>query len=139
MITFYDRERKPIMVLSDFSFNNETIPSIHFSVNISYFFYKVSREIENYKVYFDDFLNELNLLYEGKIELAKFVPIERELEIYFRQLDFGHILGTIKVNRFDIDDIMLESTLIIQYKIDQSFLPELIQKFSAVLDNYNLE
>ena len=84
-------------------------------------------------------MNELNLLYEGKIELAKFVPIERELEIYFRQLDFGHILGTIKVNRFDIDDIMLESTLIIQYKIDQSFLPELIQKFSAVLDNYNLE
>ena len=139
MITFYDRERKPIMVLSDFSFNNETIPTIHFSVNISYFFYKVSREIENYKVYFDDFLNELNLLYEGKIELAKFVPIERELEIYFRQLDFCHILGTIKVNRFDIDDIMLESTLSIQYKIDQSFLPELIQKFSAVLDNYNLE
>lgn len=139
MITFYDRERKPIMVLSDFSFNNETIPTIHFSVNISYFFYKVSREIENYKVYFDDFLNELNLLYEGKIELAKFVPIERELEIYFRQLDFGHILGKIKVNRFDIDDIMLESTLSIQYKIDQSFLPELIQKFSAVLDNYNLE
>lgn len=46
-----------------------------------------------------------------------------------------HILGTIKVNRFDIDDIMLESTLSIQYKIDQSFLPELIQKFSAVLDN----
>ena len=135
MITFYDRERKPIMVLSDFSFNNETIPSIHFSVNISYFFYRVSREIENYKVYFD----ELNLLYEGKIELAKFFPIERELEIYFRQLDFGHILGTIKVNRFDIDDIMLESTLSIQYKIDQSFLPELIQKFSAVLDNYNLE
>ena len=139
MITFYDRERKPIMVLSDFSFNNETIPSIHFSVNISYFFYRVSREIENYKVYFDDFLNELNLLYEGKIELAKFVPIERELEIYFRQLDFGHSLGTIKLNRFDIDDIMLESTLSIQYKIDQSFLPELIQKFSAVLDNYNLE
>ena len=139
MITFYDRERKPIIILSDFSFNNETIPTIHFSVNISYFFYKVSREIENYKVYFDDFLNELNLLYEGKIELAKFVPIERELKIYFRQLDFGHILGTIKVNRFDIDDIMLESTLSIQYKIDQSFLPELIQKFSAVLDNYNLK
>ena len=111
MITFYDRERKPIMVLSDFSFNNETIPTIHFSVNISYFFYKVSREIENYKVYFDDFLNELNLLCEGKIELAKFVLIERELEIYFRQFDFGHILGTIKVNCFDIDDIMLESTL----------------------------
>ena len=32
------------------------------------FFYKAYREIKDYKVYFDKFLEELKMLYEDKIE-----------------------------------------------------------------------
>ena len=122
------------MGLSRFSFDNEQEQGIKFFANVSYVFYKASRHIEDYKVFFESFLNELELLYDNKTKIAQFIPIERQIEIYFKQCDeFGHIDVSIKLNYFDIDYTMYESTLSINYKIDQSFLPELIEEISTVL------
>ena len=139
-IHFYDRDRKLVMELSNFSFDNEEEQKIRFSSSISYAFYKALRDIEDYRICFEDFLKELNLLYENKIKIAKFQPIERQLEIYFKQLEFGNIAATIRLNYLDFDNsthYMYESMLVINYGIDQSFLPELIDEISAVLDNRN--
>ena len=40
-----------------------------------------------YKVYFEKFLKELNLLYANKIKIAQFLPIEKQIEIYFKQIE----------------------------------------------------
>ena len=122
------------MVLHDFLRSNELEPKISFYADVSYTFYKASRKIEDYKAYFDQFLNELRMLYDAKTKIAQFVPIERELEIYFKQMEYGHILTNIKLNYFNPDN-MLQSTLSIQYEIDQSFLPELIKEINAVINN----
>lgn len=140
MIHFYDKNRKLVMELSNFSFDNEEEQKIRFSSSISYAFYKALRDIEDFSFCFEDFLKELNLLNENKIKIAKFRPIERQLEIYFKQLEFGNIAATIKLNYLDFDNSthdMYESILVINYGIDQSFLPELIDEISAVLDNHN--
>jgi len=139
-IHFYDKNRKLVMELSNFSFDNEEEQKIRFSSSISYSFYKALRDIEDYSICFENFLKELNLLYENKIKIAQFRPIERQLEIYFKQLEFGNIAATIKLNYLDFDNSthnMYESMLVINYGIDQSFLPELIEEISAVLDNLN--
>jgi len=140
MIHFYDKSRKLVMELSDFSFDNEEEQKIRFSSSISYSFYRALRDIEDYSICFENFLKELNLLYENKIKIAQFLPIERQLEIYFKQLEFGNIVATIKLNYLDFDNSthdMYESMLVINYGIDQSFLPELIDEISAVLANLN--
>jgi hypothetical protein len=139
MIHFYDKNRKVVMKLYDFSSNNGQEPTIKFSVDISYLFYKAFHIIEDYKVYFESFLEELNLLYENKTMIAQFIPIERQLEIYFKQVEFGHIDVCVKLNDFYIDYTMYQSTLIINYNIDQSFLPELIGEISAVLQSVNAD
>ena len=139
-IHFYDRDRKPVMELSNFSFDNEEEQKIRFSSSISYSFYRAMRDINDYRICFENFLKELNLLYENKIKIAKFRPIERQLEVYFKQLEFGNIATTIKMNYLDFDNSthdMYESMLVINYGIDQSFLPELIDEVSAVLENLN--
>lgn len=139
-IHFYDKNRKLVMELSNFSFDNEEEQKIRFSSSISYAFYKALRDIEDFSFCFEDFLKELNLLNENKIKIAKFRPIERQLEIYFKQLEFGNIAATIKLNYLDFDNSthdMYESILVINYGIDQSFLPELIDEISAVLNNRN--
>lgn len=139
-IHFYDKNRKLVMELSNFSFDNEEEQKIRFSSSISYSFYRALRDIEDYRICFEDFLKELNLLYENKIKIAKFQPIERQLEVYFKQLEFGNIAATIRLNYLDFDNSthdMYESMLVINYGIDQSFLPELIDEVSAVLDNRN--
>ena len=140
MMHFYDKSRKLVMELSDFSFDNEEEQKIRFSSSISYSFYRALRDIEDYSICFENFLKELNLLYENKIKIAKFQPIERQLEVYFKQLEFGNIAATIKLNYLDFDNSthdMYESMLVINYGIDQSFLPELIDEISAVLANLN--
>lgn len=139
-IHFYDKNRKLVMELSNFSFDNEEEQKIRFSSSISYSFYRALRDIEDYRICFEDFLKELNLLYENKIKIAQFKPIERQLEVYFKQLEFGNIAATIRLNYLDFDNSthdMYESMLVINYGIDQSFLPELIDEVSAVLDNRN--
>lgn len=140
MINFYDKNRNIVMELSDFAFDNEQEQKIRFSSNISYAFYNAQRDIEDYRIYFEDFLKELNLLNENKIKIAQFRPIERQLEIYFKQLEFGRIAVSIKLNYLDSDNFthdMYESMLAINYEIDQSFLTELIGEISAVLANVN--
>jgi len=122
------------MELYDFSFDNKQEQGIKFSANISFAFYKATQDIEDYKIYLESFLQELKFLYENKRITAQFIPIERQIEIYFKQCDeFGHIDISIKLNHFDIDYTMYESNLIINYKIDQSFLPELIKEIEAVM------
>ena len=135
MIQFYNKNREVVMVLHDFLIDNESETKLSFFVDISFSFYKASREIKDYKVYFDKFLEELKMLYEDKIKTAQFIPIQRELEIYFEKMNFGYILATIKMNYFNLDEVMLQSTLSIQYNIDQSFLPELIDEINAVINN----
>ena len=128
------------MELSNFSFDDEQEQKIRFSSSISYAPYKAFQYIEDYKVYFEDLLKELNLLYLNKIKIAKFRPIERQLEIYLKQLDFGSIAVSIRLNYLDVDNFshsMYESALEINYEIEQSFLPELIADISAVLANVN--
>lgn len=140
MIHFYDKNRKVVMKLFKFSFDDEQEQKIRFSSSISYAPYKAFQYIEDYKVYFEDFLKELNLLNENKIKIAQFRPIERQLEIYFKQLEFGRIAVSIKLNYLDSDNFthdMYESMLAINYEIDQSFLTELIGEISAVLANVN--
>lgn len=124
------------MKLSNFSFDNEQEQRIRFSSSISYAFYEALRDIEDYKIYFENFLKELNLLYVNKINIAQFRPIERQLEFYFKQLELGHIAVSITLNYLDFDNSthnMYESMLMINYEIDQSFLPELIEEISTVL------
>ena len=138
MIHFYDKNRNIVMKLFDFSFSEQEEPRIKFSSIISYSFYKASREIEDYKICLEAFLKELNLLYENKIEIAKFVPLERQLEIYFRKLEFGQISVSIRLNNVDFDNFthnLYESKLEINYEIDQSFLPELIDEISTVISS----
>lgn len=138
MIHFYDKNRNIVIKLYDFSFNEQEEPRIKFSSIISYSFYKASRKIEDYKSCLEAFLKELNLLYENKIEIALFVPLERQLEIYFKKLEFGQITVSIRLNNLDFDNTshhLYESKLEINYEIDQSFLPELIDEISAVVLN----
>ncbi len=138
MIHFYDKNRNIVMKLFDFSFNEQEEPRIKFSSIISYSFYKASREIEDYKICLEAFLKELNLLYANKIEIAQFFPLERQLEIYFRKLEFGQISVSIRLNNVDFDNFthnLYESKLEINYEIDQSFLPELIDEISTVISS----
>jgi hypothetical protein len=142
MIHFYDKNRKVVMELSNFSFYNEQETRIKFSTNISYAFYKASRNIDDFKVYFDNFLKKLRLLYDNKIKIVQFVPLERQLEIYFKQFEFGNIAVSIKLNCLDFNNFthnMYESMLVINYEIDQSFLPELIGEISTVLKSANAD
>jgi hypothetical protein len=133
-VNFYNNKREIIMVLYDFSFENKQEPVVRFAADISYAFYKASRNIEDYTVYFNKFLEELKNLYAGNNTSAQFVPIERELEIYFKQMEYGHIFATIKLNHFNMYYTVLQSTLLLQYEIDQSFLPELIEEIDTVLN-----
>jgi hypothetical protein len=135
MVHFYNKNREVVMKLYDFSFDNKYEQVVNFSVDISYVFYKASQNIEDYKVYFESFLQELKMLCDNERTVAQFIPIERQIEIYLKQSDeFGHIEVSIKLNHFDIDYMIYESTLIINYGIDQSFLPELIEEISAVIE-----
>ena len=80
----------------------------------------------------------MNLLYANKIKIAQFLPIEKQIEIYFKQIEFGYIAVSIKLNYLDFDNFthnMYESMLVINYEIDQSFLPELIKEISDVIKN----
>jgi hypothetical protein len=140
MTHFYDKNREVVMILHDFSFEDVGEARINFSADISYAIYKASRSISDFKIAFDKFLKELKLLYECKVTTAQFVPLERQLEIYFKQLEFGHIAVSIKLNYLDFDNFthnMYESMLVINYEIDQSFLPELIGEISTVLKSAN--
>ena len=132
MINFYDKNREIVMKLTDFASDSEIETRLKFSANISYAIYTAKREVDDFKIYFTNFLNELKLLYDNKIEAAQYVPLEREIEIYFKQLELGHIIVTIKINHSVPDYVLCNSSLIIQYEIDQSFLPELIQEIEAV-------
>jgi hypothetical protein len=136
MVHFYNKDREIVMELYDFSFDNEQEPGIKFSASISYAFYKALQDIEDYKIYFENFLKELKLLYEKKIIIAKFIPIEKQLEIYFRQCELGHIVVSLKLNHFNLDYAMHQSMLIINYEIDQSFLPELIEEVEIIMKEY---
>jgi len=133
MIHFYNKDREVVMELYDFSFDNKQEQGIKFFANISFAFYKVSLYIENYKVYFESFLKELELLYDNKIMIAQFIPIERQLEFIFKKCEFGHIDVSLELNHFNMDYRMYHSMLIINYEIDQSFLPELIGEISKVV------
>ena len=134
MVHFYNNKRELIMTLYDFSFGNEQEPVVCFAADISYAFYKASRNVKDYKSYFLKFLEELIFLYAGRTTTAQFVPINRELEIYFKPMENGHIFATIKLNHFNLDYTMLQSSLLLQYEIDQSFLPELIEEIDTVLN-----
>lgn len=136
MIIFYNKNRKIVMKLADFASDNEIETRLKFSANISYAIYTAKREVDDFKIYFTNFLNELKLLYENKIETAQYVPLEREIEIYFKRLELGHIIVTIKLNHSVPDYVLCDSSLIIQYEIDQSFLPELIQEIEEVIKNF---
>ena len=116
-----------------FASDNEIETRLKFSANISYAIYTAKREVDDFKIYFTNFLNELKLLYDNKIETAQYVPLERGIEIYFKRLELGHIIVTIKLNHSVPDYVLCDSSLIIQYEIDQSFLPELIQEIEAVI------
>ncbi|NDW13674.1 hypothetical protein D0T50_12345 [Bacteroides sp. 214] len=136
MIHFYDKSREIVMKLSDFSFDNEQEQSIRFSSTISYAFYKASQNIESYRFDLEDLLKELNLLHANKINSVLFRPIEGQLEICFKQLEFGCIAVSLKLNYVDVDNYthnMYESMLMINYEIDQSFIPELINEIEMVL------
>jgi hypothetical protein len=138
MVHFYDKNRKLVMKLYDFSSSSGQEPTtIKFSVDISYLLFKAFHVVEDYKVYFESFLEELNLLYENKRKIAQFSPIEMQLEIYFKQVEYGHIDVRITLNDFHIDYTMYQSTLTINYSIDQSFLPELMREISIVLKSCN--
>ena len=56
MIHFYDKSRKLVMELSDFSFDNGEEQKIRFSSSISYAFYKALLYIEDYSICFENFL-----------------------------------------------------------------------------------
>lgn len=134
MIHFYNKNREMIMLLHDFSFDNREEQVMKFSADISFAFYKASQIIEDFEWYIEMFLTDLQLLYNEKKNSARFIPIERQIEIYLKRCDeFGHIDVSIKLNDFDIDQTMYESSLIANYRIDQSFLPELIKEFSEVV------
>jgi hypothetical protein len=134
MVHFYNKNREVMMKLYNFSFDNKQEQIAKFSAGISFAFYTALQDIEVYKVYLESFLQELELLYDNKRKVAQFIPIERQLEIYFKRYDgVGHIHVSIKLNHFDIDDMIFESTLTLNYKIDQSFLPELIEEISEVI------
>lgn len=121
------------MKLTDFASDNEIEKRLKFSASISYAIYTAKRGVVDFKIYFVNFLNELKLLYDNKVETAQYVPLEREIEIYFKQLELGHIVVTIKLNHSVPDYVLCDSSLIIQYEIDQSFLPELIQEIETVI------
>jgi hypothetical protein len=136
MIHFYNKNRRVVLELYDFSFINAQEPIMRFSANISYDIYRASREIEDFKVYLESFLNELILLNTNKVEFAQFLPIDNQLEIYFRRMDLSYISVSIKLNHINFDEFthnMYKSTLSINYEIDQSFLPELIEEISTVV------
>ena len=136
MIRFYNKNREVVLELYNFSFINEREPEVRFSASISYAFYKASRQIEDYKIYFEDFLKKLNLLNIYKVESAQFSPINNELEIFFCRMDLGQISVSINLNYLDFDEYThntYKSTLSINYEIDQSFLPELIGEISTIL------
>jgi len=133
MISFYDKNRKIVLKLSDFNSDYQIETRIKFTANISYAFFTASSDIEDFKVYLENFSNELKLLYDSKVETAQFVPFERQIEIYFKQFDFDKILVTIKLNHSVIDYSECVSTLTIQYEIDQSFIPDLINEINVVL------
>jgi hypothetical protein len=110
------------MKLHSFYFGNEQ--EVNFSSNISYSFYEASQNIEDYRINFENFLKELSLLYANKIKIAQLRLIERQLEICFNQLEFGHVAISIRLNYIDCDAFthnMYESMLVINYEIDQSF------------------
>ena len=121
------------MKLTDFASDNEIETRLKFLVNISYAVYTATSETEDFKVYFERFSNELKMLYDNKINIAQYVPLERQIELYFKQLELGHIMVTIKLNHSVFDDVLCNSSLTIQYEIDQSFLPELIQEIETVI------
>ena len=133
MITFYDKNRKTVLKLNDFSSDNEIETRIKFYATISYAFYTATRDCEDFKVYLEKFSNELKLLYNREIETAQFVPLERQIEIYFKQIEFGNILATIKLNYLVTEYIKYDSSLVIQYESDQSFIPDLIAEINSVL------
>ena len=62
MIIFYDKNRKIVMKLTDFASDNEIETRLKFSANISYAIYTAKREVDDFKIYFTNFLNELKLL-----------------------------------------------------------------------------
>ena len=97
------------MKLTDFASDNEIETRLKFLVNISYAVYTATSETEDFKVYFERFSNELKMLYDNKINIAQYVPLERQIELYFKQLELGHIMVTIKLNHSVFDDVLCNS------------------------------
>ena len=131
MIHFYDKQRKLVMVMSNFVQNGGDIISC--DVEVAYGGFSCTTSIEEFKCLFERFKDELVELYNGQRETANLSLMERQLYIDFKSLENGLIFCTLHLNHFEIRDYEYQSSLMTQYECDQSFLPELINEFDKVL------
>jgi hypothetical protein len=132
-IHFYNQDREVVMSFSEFNLQTNE-PDFHnfvlFKINVNYSFIQASIKTECLDIDFDKFFIDLRRLYNMEIKTVSFVQtIEKNIMINFNLTEFGHILVRVTIKK-QIDSTRLQ----FEYGIDQSFLPELIEEISAVIE-----
>jgi hypothetical protein len=133
-INFYDKERHLIMSFSNFYLIDKELDNIGFTINLLFGFFEVSVKTEIYIAYLQHFADELKLLCDNILDKkqAKFIPIERDVDLLFESGGFGHISVRIRLYYSNINHDA-NGILECDYTIDQSFLPELIDEIETMI------
>lgn len=134
MIHFYDKHRRLVMSISNFTLQQKKVVMMSFSVNISYDSFLHSAVIEDYPYLFEQFRNELEELYVCQRTKVSFALTERQLCLDFEYREYGQIFCALHVDHYDLADEMYHSSLHIEFGLDQSFLPELIREFDVLIE-----
>ena len=116
------------MVLSNFVSRQDEVTMVSFNVDISHLGFLYSTSITDYVYLFEQFKQELIELNDCQRNNVSFLLTERQLCIDFEYREYGHILCRIQANHFEMNDMMLHSSLNIEFELDQSFLPMLIDE-----------
>ena len=137
MIHFYDKHRTLVMTLERTQIKQDVVPIWEFDIKIAYKYFSASLTVGDLCGSFETFKNELSDFYNGKRCSANITLIERELEICFYK-ENEQMICKIQSNHFEMDNTMCHSSLIINYEMDKSFLPELINEFDEEISTNDL-
>ena len=133
-INFYDKKRNLIIQFKDFQTVQIEDPKIlTFTGIVKFDFFHIETDFEAEEYDFKNLMLSLEKMHKREQKYASFNPLSPKIRIKLSE-DMGQI--EIKV---EIRNNLYTGNLQFKYEIDQSFLPELIGKISAVLNSTNTD
>jgi len=132
-IHFYNNKRDKIISLKDFHHTSNNNERVFFNVNIKTTLFVLDICTESEISDFIDFRNGLKKIYSHDLNNIYFSPLGGDIQIHVTNIE-NELQW-----KCEIHDNMFTQQIEISYTYDQSFLPELINELSDVLQSLGSE